>query len=404
MKECDPQDLACAHDDNGHGTHCAATSGGEMFGVAKNAQIHAMKVLFPSGSAMGVAESLEFVMKKQALRPAVVSASLGGFGWTEVLAIATQKLTDSGVLVVVAAGNDGEYADNIFEGKPPYACAYWPANIPSAITVGATGFPKDGISDDRASYSSWDSTSPVAKTCVDIFAPGSAIESASNKGDNASVTWDGTSMATPHVSGAVALLLEENPAKSAHEIEKMLKARATTGAVGDAKASPNLLLYVGRDTTAPAPSPQPNSNQPCSDTESCAKVASLGHLDCSSKSMEFWIRIHCAKTCGVCPEQAPVPQPTPQPTLPKADHGSCLFLTPHNPGNFGDVHKNMPLCDGGQYSWHCVTRNNGRRVQCPSIAPYMCADKACDDGKDYCCEDTQTRCDLFGGLRRCETA
>lgn len=411
MRECEPQDLQCAHDDdNGHGTHCAATAGGEMFGVAKKASIYAMKVLFGSegrGGAEGVAESFEFVLRKTALRPAVVSASLGGHGWSAAIALATEALTKAGVPVVVAAGNNGDWPDDIFGHYPvPFACAGWPANVPSAITVGATGKSGVGKTDERASYSSWDSTGPGVESCVDIFAPGSAIKSAWSTGDNATHIIGGTSMATPHVSGAIALLFEENPTQSAHEVEKHLKARATKNAVKDARGSPNLLLYVGSGTTAPAPSPHPGPSQPCFDDHECARVKEMsgGAFTCSYKDMEYWVRIHCAETCGFCPEETPVLQPTPQPTLPK-DHGNCVFLQPHDLHTLDPVHNNCPLCADGTIHWHCVTNNHGGRVQCPRFAPYMCADKACDGGNDYCCEDTEAKCDvLYGGLRRCESA
>merc|ERR1719210_2753623 len=77
--------------------------------------------------------------------------------------------------------------------------------------------------------------------------------------------------------------------------------------------------------------------------------------------------------------------------------GDCAFCKPHD-------ETDMPLCSNGEYQWACVSGGRGHRVQCPSIAPMMCAYKKCDGGMDYCCE---TDCGLVGsephgGPRLCE--
>jgi subtilisin family serine protease len=175
------------NDCNGHGTHVAGTVGGTTWGVAKGVKLIPVRVLDCSGSGAysGVIAGIDWVANSP-LRPAVANLSLGG-GASAALDAAIAGAVSKGVNVVVAAGNNN--AD---------ACNYSPSRAPSAITVGATT-----SSDARASYSNYGS-------CLDIFAPGSSISSAWNTSDVATNTISGTSMASPHVAGVVALALAGN--------------------------------------------------------------------------------------------------------------------------------------------------------------------------------------------------
>ena len=165
------------------------------------------------------------------LFPAVANMSLGG-GFSSSVNAAVAGAVTKGVTMAVAAGNDGLNA-----------CNYSPASEPSAITVGATT-----STDARASYSNTGS-------CVDIFAPGSSITSAWNTGSTAVNTISGTSMATPHVAGAAALMAQANPGASPATIAYLLTGNATPGKVTSAgTGSPNLLLFT-LATTAPPPPP-----------------------------------------------------------------------------------------------------------------------------------------------------
>jgi hypothetical protein len=122
--------------------------------------------------------------------------------------------------------------------------------VGEALTVGATT-----SSDARSSFSNFGA-------CLDLFAPGSAITSAWLTTDAATNTISGTSMASPHVAGAAALYLHENPAAAPAEVEAALVAAATPGKVANAgSGSPNRLLFTLFDDVVPPPPP----DAPCTD-------------------------------------------------------------------------------------------------------------------------------------------
>ncbi|NES12881.1 S8 family peptidase [Micromonospora solifontis] len=209
-------------DCNGHGTHVAGTVGGATYGVAKGVRLVAVKVLncSGSGSTAGVVSGVNWVTSN-AVKPAVANMSLGG-GASSTLDNAVANSISSGVTYGIAAGNSSANA-----------CNYSPARVASAITVGATT-----SSDARASYSNYGS-------CLDIFAPGSSITSDWSTGDTATNTISGTSMATPHVVGAAALVLGANPSYAPAQVASYLTSNATTGKVtSPGSGSPNRLLFV----------------------------------------------------------------------------------------------------------------------------------------------------------------
>ncbi|MFR9775018.1 S8 family peptidase [Micromonospora sp. MS34] len=209
-------------DCNGHGTHVAGTVGGAKYGVAKGVRLIAVKVLncAGSGTTSGVVSGINWVTAN-AVKPAVANMSLGG-GASSTLDSAVTNSISSGVTYAIAAGNSNANA-----------CNYSPARVSSAITVGATT-----SSDARASYSNYGS-------CLDIFAPGSSITSDWNSSDTATNTISGTSMATPHVTGAAALVLGANPSYTPAQVASYLTSNATTGKVTSAgSGSPNRLLFV----------------------------------------------------------------------------------------------------------------------------------------------------------------
>jgi subtilisin family serine protease len=230
-----------ASDCNGHGTHVAGTIGGASYGVAKGVQLVSVRVLDCAGvgSYSGIIAGIEWITA-HAVKPAVVNMSLGGPAYGAVDQ-AIRASIGSGISYAVAAGNSNLDA-----------CGVSPARTAEAITVGAT----DGT-DARAWFSNYG-------PCLDIFAPGVAVTSAANADDHASATMTGTSMATPHVTGAVALLLANHPNDTPAQVRDRLVNGAVQDGVADPHGSANRLLYTGAADAGPpliiaepAPAPAP---------------------------------------------------------------------------------------------------------------------------------------------------
>lgn len=207
-------------DCNGHGTHVAGTVGGSTYGVAKNLSLVPIRILGCDGSgpSSNVIAGLDWILKN-GKKPAVVNMSLGGDANTS-LDSAVENLFNNGYVMVVAAGNSN--AD---------ACSSSPARVSKAITVAATD-----STDTRASYSNYGS-------CVDIFAPGSQINSSWIGSNTATKVLNGTSMATPHVVGVVAEMLQSTPTATPQTISTNLLNQASSNVVKNPSGSPNRLLY-----------------------------------------------------------------------------------------------------------------------------------------------------------------
>ncbi|MFC3957776.1 S8 family peptidase [Halovivax cerinus] len=174
-------------DDNGHGTHCAGIADADdntegVVGVSTEATLHAVKVLGSGGggSFSDIAAGIEWVANQGY---DVASLSLGGSTGSSALQDACQYASNSGVLVVAAAGNDGECSN----------CVSYPAVYDTVMAVSATD-----SNDEIASFSS---TGPE----IEIAAPGANVNSTYNDGGYTSL--DGTSMACPHVAGAGGQLM-----------------------------------------------------------------------------------------------------------------------------------------------------------------------------------------------------
>jgi subtilisin family serine protease len=212
-----------AQDCHGHGTHVAGTVGGKTYGVAKDVKLVGVRVLDcrGSGSYSAIIAGIDWVTK-YAAKPAVASMSLGGTLSSALNAAVTRSIA-SGITYTVAAGNDNKNA-----------CGYSPAATPDAITVGATD-----RADVRASFSNYGK-------CLDIFAPGVSVTSASNKSNSGTAMMSGTSMATPHVAGAVALVLGASPAYTPAQVLSALTTKATVNKVAwPGTDSVNKLLHTG---------------------------------------------------------------------------------------------------------------------------------------------------------------
>ncbi|MGC9665862.1 S8 family serine peptidase [Planosporangium sp. 12N6] len=212
-------------DCNGHGTHVAGTVGGSSFGLAKAVRLFAVKVVgcTGAGDVASIVNGVNFVTQN-AVKPAVANMSLGGAA-SATLDRAVNASIASGVTYAIAAGNENQNACNVS-----------PARVPAAITAGATD-----QTDRRASFSNFG-------TCVDLFAPGVNIRSASNTADNASQSLSGTSMASPHVAGAAALVLALHPTFTPQQVRDSLVGNATPNVVtGAGTGSPNALLFVAQN-------------------------------------------------------------------------------------------------------------------------------------------------------------
>jgi cerevisin len=229
-------------DGNGHGTHCSGTIAGKKFGVAKKANVYAVKVLRSngSGSMQDVVKGVEWAVEahlkkakkgKKGFKGSAANMSLGG-GKSPALDLAVNGAVAAGIHFAVAAGNDN--ADS---------CNYSPASAESAITVGASA-----LDDSRAYFSNYG-------TCNDIFAPGLSIQSTWIGSKYAVNTISGTSMASPHVAGLLAYYLSLQPSSdSAYAVAEITPKKmkenilsiATVGALTDVPAdTKNVLAWNG---------------------------------------------------------------------------------------------------------------------------------------------------------------
>eukprot|EP00842_Homolaphlyctis_polyrhiza_P006470 jgi/Hompol1/6824/HPOL_005094-RA len=236
------------NDGNGHGTHVAGTIGSKTYGVAKNVTLVAVKVLDNqgSGSTSDVVAGVDWAAKDAAKKTskgkpikAVANMSLGG-GASTALDRAVQAAIRSGLVFAVAAGNSAGDA-----------CQLSPGRVPEAITVAASD-----KNDDLAEFSE-------KGKCVDIIAPGVDIVSTWNNGKINTIS--GTSMATPHVVGVVALALAEGNFAESKQVHDYIGLVATKDRItGSLRGAPNSLLYnnvIGGgfpDDEPKQPQPQPD--------------------------------------------------------------------------------------------------------------------------------------------------
>ncbi|WP_308119271.1 S8 family peptidase [Streptomyces sp. JJ38] len=200
---------AVAEDGNGHGTYLAGLIAGETSGVAKRADVVAVRVLndYGGGTVSGVIAGIEWVVE-HAEGPAVVNMSLGG-GPNFALDEAVRGAIAAGISFSVSAG--GSNAD---------ASGFSPARVTEALTVSATD-----RNDDRASFANHGGV-------VDLFAPGTGITGPWHTSDTSTATLSGTSGAAALVTGAAALELGERPGGDPATVARRLKSAATPGAVG----------------------------------------------------------------------------------------------------------------------------------------------------------------------------
>lgn len=233
-------------DNNGHGTHCSGTVAGKKYGVAKKANVYAVKVLKSNGSgtmsdvvkgvewaALTHVDKVKAAKKgkgKKGFKGSAANMSLGG-GKSVALDLAVNAAVDVGIHFAVAAGNDDKDS-----------CNYSPAAAEKAVTVGAST-----LADERAFFSNYGK-------CNDIFAPGLNILSTWKGSDTAVNTISGTSMASPHIAGLLAYFLSLQPSSdSAYSVAeitpKQLKASLLAAAtVGSLTEVPSNTKNVRKQT------------------------------------------------------------------------------------------------------------------------------------------------------------
>lgn len=204
---------------------------GAVHGVAKGATIHGVRVLndLGEGTISTLVRGLNWVADFPSANRKVASLSVVAPYSTAVLR-AVDELQRAGVVVVAAAGNSATTA-----------CGFSPAASASAITVGAST-----QGDTVASFSN-------VGACVDIFAPGTQITSASIEGPSAAAELSGTSMACPHVAGVAALVLGASPGLSPEDVRREVLALAVEGRLSGHQVDPNLMAQA----LVPSPAPPP---------------------------------------------------------------------------------------------------------------------------------------------------
>eukprot|EP00808_Paulinella_micropora_P018664 g1077.t1 len=225
-------------DGNGHGTHVASTIAGQEFGVAKEANLIAVKVLNAdgSGTVTGVIQGLNWVASQGSNVPGhkIACMSLGGNLHT-AFNQAVNSLAAAGVAVVVAAGNANSNSCNFSPASASFSAG---GGVVGVLSVGATT-----REDQRASYSNYGS-------CVDIFGPGTAIQAAWIGSSDAVRFSSGTSMATPHVVGVMAkiasMAARSGRTLSVEQMYRELLNSALSGKIdwNTLAGSPNLLAYA----------------------------------------------------------------------------------------------------------------------------------------------------------------
>lgn len=214
-------------DDQGHGSHVASTAGGAQYGVAPCAITRSLKVCNRQGqcptSATTTALQKVVLDASTTNKKIVVNMSLGG-GFSQASNDNANAAAEAGAIVVAAAGNSN--ADS---------CSFSPASGRLVYSVMSSD-----INDRKSSFSNYGA-------CSNIWAPGSAITAALHNGNDSSVrTISGTSMACPHVAGAMAVTWSRNPTLDNEAIQKLVTAAGTENVIssGDLGGSPNLLLNL----------------------------------------------------------------------------------------------------------------------------------------------------------------
>ena len=235
-------------DDQSHGTHCAGTIGGVgnngigITGVAWGVKLMACKFLSNTGSGTD-SDAIRCIDYARSKGAKVLSNSWGGGGANSSLLAAIERCRAAGVLFVAAAGNETNNNDI----RLSYPASYTTDNI---ISVAATT-----RTDALASFSNYGATS------VDLGAPGDGIYSTVSGSNSAYATYSGTSMATPHVAGALAMIAAQYPMESYTSlISRLLSGTDKIGSLSGKTKSGGRMNLAKSLVTATPPQPTPPVN------------------------------------------------------------------------------------------------------------------------------------------------
>lgn len=231
--DIDDPEIEDGGDCSGHGTHVAGTIGGNKYGVAKAVNLISVRVFSCRGitSYSRIIQGVEWITEN-AVKPATVNMSLGGAAY-DLLDLAIENSIATGINYALAAGNGNTDA-----------CSSSPARTPSALTVGASM-----IDNNRAGFSNYGE-------CLDLYAPGYEVTSASHVDDTSITQKNGTSMAAPHVAGLTALYLERNPEATPAQVHTAIVENTTKNAISNVPSGTSSLmhsLWEKVDFTPPAP-------------------------------------------------------------------------------------------------------------------------------------------------------
>jgi subtilisin family serine protease len=272
-------------DDHGHGTHCSGTIGAQgndgkgVVGVSWAARIMGVKFLSAEGSGT-LEDAIKAIDYATSMGAQIQSNSWGGGGFTELMKQSIERARDKNILFVAAAGNESNDNDR----SPSYPATYDVENVVSVAALDNSG--------QLASFSSY------GKTKVHLAAPGVDVTSTVPFATNSTGydTWSGTSMATPHVSGAAALLISQFPGITYAEIKsRLMSGTKTLGSLRGKVASSGLLNAYYSLTGQVAP---PDMEDPYNWTAKEYNVASAHPYENNQKA-EFTVKVEGATQVSV---------------------------------------------------------------------------------------------------------
>lgn len=270
-------------DDNGHGTHVSGTIGAVgnngvgVAGINWDAKIMALKFLAADGggSLAGAIQAINYMvaMKNKGINIRVSNNSWGGAGASQPLRNAIASARDAGIVFVAAAGNEANDNDE----APAYPASYDLPNVVSVAAIDQHG--------NLASFSNYGAST------VHIAAPGVGI--LSTVPGNHYASYSGTSMATPHVTGSLALLSAADPSLNYEQLIQRLKESGVTSPAMQGLLTTSRVLNVSRMVRGiTVPLPEKGDADPCSysigqEPYSPDRAADRGQLVLNADELDF---------------------------------------------------------------------------------------------------------------------